>query len=158
MLFVGSPMCTAFSTWQRTNNMSGSPVTVHLEFRMDLYCQQIKEGRYFLHEHPAHASLWQNKTVDAMRKRDDVIRATCDQCAYGCGPEDREPITKPIRFMTNARELAQELSVRCSGQNGECSRPGGCKHEQCRGNKMRDQLLCITLILAGQYCWDSLDS
>ena len=65
MLLVGSPMCTAFSTWQRINNKIRDPVTVkgelkrarqHLEFCVELYREQAKAGRYFLHEHPAYAS------------------------------------------------------------------------------------------------------
>ena len=64
MLLIGSPMCTAFSTWQRINNCIRYPFTVaaekkraimHLEFCMDLYREQLKHGRYFVHEHPAYA-------------------------------------------------------------------------------------------------------
>ena len=67
-LLVGSPMCTAFSTWQRINDKIRSPVTVaaerkraieHLAFCVDLYREQMRHGRYFLHEHPAYASSWQ---------------------------------------------------------------------------------------------------
>ena len=68
MLLIGSPMCTAFSTWQRINNLIRDPVTVaaekkraiqHLEFCIELYREQIRGGRYFVHEHPAYASSWQ---------------------------------------------------------------------------------------------------
>ena len=66
-LLIGSPMCTAFSTWQRINNLIRDPVTVaaekrravqHLSFCVELYREQLKHGRYFLHEHPAYASSW----------------------------------------------------------------------------------------------------
>ena len=59
MLLSGSPMCTAFSTWQRISNKIRDPVTVkkefqrakqHLGFRAELYREQAKAGRYFLHE------------------------------------------------------------------------------------------------------------
>ena len=33
MLLVGSPMCTAFSTWQRINNKIRDPVTVKGELK-----------------------------------------------------------------------------------------------------------------------------
>ena len=65
MFLVGSPMCTAFSTWQRMNNKTMNLVTVaaelqravmHIEFCVTLYREQLTDGRYFLHEHPAHAS------------------------------------------------------------------------------------------------------
>ena len=53
-LLVGSPMCTAFSTWQRINNKIRDPMILanelkrakeHLKFRVELYREQIKEGR-----------------------------------------------------------------------------------------------------------------
>ena len=60
MLLIGSPMCTAFSTWQRINNMIRDKYVVecerkravmHLEFCIELYREQMKHGRYFAHEH-----------------------------------------------------------------------------------------------------------
>ena len=64
MLLVGSPMCTAFSTWQMINNKISCPVTVaadlrrakeHLAFCVELYRLQARGGRNFLHGHPAYA-------------------------------------------------------------------------------------------------------
>ena len=69
LLLVGSPMCTAFSTWQRINNLIRDPMVVknemrdalvHLRFCVDLYREQMRHGRYFLHEHPAYATSWQD--------------------------------------------------------------------------------------------------
>ena len=40
---------------------------------------------------------------------------------------------KPTGFMTNAPELGKELAMRCSGRSGNCSRPEGGTHAQCRG-------------------------
>ena len=60
-------MCTAFSTWQRINNKIRDPMIVaneikkakeHLKFCDELYREQIKGGRYLLHEHPAYAASW----------------------------------------------------------------------------------------------------
>ena len=62
LLLIGSPMCTAFSTWQRINDKIRCPITVaaekrraveHLDFCTQLYREQLRNGRYFLHEHPA---------------------------------------------------------------------------------------------------------
>ena len=75
LLLVGSPMCTAFSTWQRVNNAFRDPVVVagemararkHLEFCVELYREQIRGGRYFLHEHPAYASSWQTDIFEGI--------------------------------------------------------------------------------------------
>ena len=116
MLLVGSPMCTAFSTWQRINNKIRDPVTVagelrrakqHLEFCVELYRIQVQGGRYFVHEHPAYASSWQTEIMESIMKDDGVTKATCDQCQYGGADESGNPVKKPTSFMTNAPELAR---------------------------------------------------
>ena len=59
-LLIGSPMCTAFSIWQRISNLIRCAVTSaaekkraveDLDFCMELYREQMRHGRYFLHEH-----------------------------------------------------------------------------------------------------------
>ena len=54
-----------------------------------------------------------------------VVRATCDQCLYGCESEAGDPVKKPTTFMTNSPEVARELQRRCQGRGGACSRPQG---------------------------------
>ena len=57
LLLVGSPMCTAFSTWQHVSNAFRCPIRVaaelrdatrHLAFCAELYREQARNGRYFL--------------------------------------------------------------------------------------------------------------
>ena len=36
---------------------------VHLDFCMRLYAIQVKEGRFFIHEHPAEAASWKEECV-----------------------------------------------------------------------------------------------
>ena len=88
-LLVGSPMCTAFSLWQRLNDKIRDPKVcadekarglLRLSFCVDLYREQHRNGRYFLHEHPAQATSWQTEVVEKLSKEDGIIRVTCDQC------------------------------------------------------------------------------
>ena len=81
LLLVGSPMCTAFSTWQRVNNAFRDEATVeaekrravmHLEFCIQLYREQLKNGRSFLHEHPAFASSWQAEQMQELDSFDHL--------------------------------------------------------------------------------------
>ena len=146
LLLVGSPMCTAFSTWQRINNLVRDPVTVagelkrakqHLAFCVELYREQAKGGRYFLHEHPAYASSWQTDIMESIASDAGVVRVTADQCQYGAEDEKGSPVKKPTSFLTNASELAMELQARCQGRGGSCSRPEGGVHAQCRGKTAR---------------------
>ena len=139
-------MCTAFSTWQRINNKIRDASIVaaelkraveHLEFCILLYREQLRNGRYFLHEHPAQASSWQEEAMKSLMSEVGVEAAVCDQCMYGSESFDGSPVKKPTRFITNAPELAKKLRTRCLGKDGDCSRPKGGTHAQCRGKVAR---------------------
>ena len=74
-LLIGSPECTAFSTWQFLNahkyadpevkRRARIEAEVHMHFVISLYYEQIEAGRFFLHEHPAWATSW---SMDAMEQ------------------------------------------------------------------------------------------
>ena len=89
-LLIGSPMCTAFSTWQRISNLFRDPVTVAAEkrravehfFCVELYKEQMRHGRYFLHEHLAYATSRQEAVIRLMMNEPGVVTANCDQCLY----------------------------------------------------------------------------
>lgn len=88
-LLMGSPMCMAFSTWQRVNNKIRDPMIVanelkrareHLKFVVELYRKQIRGGRYFLHEHLAYATSWQTEEIEKLLGEKSVAGVTFDQC------------------------------------------------------------------------------
>ena len=103
----------------------------HLELCMELYREQMRHSRYFLHEHPAYASSSQEEVVQKVLSEEGVVRATCAQCLYGCEPDAKEPVKKPTAFMTNSPEVARQLEQRCKGRGGDCSRPQGGQHARC---------------------------
>ena len=45
---------------------------------------------------------------------------------------------KPTGFLTNSPEVYDQLSRRCSGRGGQCSRPTGGKHAKCSGIHAKD--------------------
>ena len=54
MFLIGSPMCTAFCTWQRLNALRRDPgvvrqeynkAMIHFEFMCQLYRNQMEAGR-----------------------------------------------------------------------------------------------------------------
>ena len=47
---------------------------VHLKFCAQLYCMQIKEGRFFLHEHPITASTWELDSAKAILRQPGVSK------------------------------------------------------------------------------------
>ena len=92
-LLIGSPACTAFTTWQALNeSKSKDPdayrkarrrAVAHIEFMIELYREQLEDGHYFLHEHPRWATSWQIATMKALMEVPEVTLAHGGQCQYG---------------------------------------------------------------------------
>ena len=147
LLLIGSPECKAFSTWMFLNrararniediNKALNRAKKHLEFVASLYEEQLEGNRYFLHEHPLHASSWTVPAIEAIWKRPGVQRVHGDQCQFGAevrdGPATGQPVKKPSGFLTNSACIAASLNKQCKGTGGWCSRPRGGKHELCSG-------------------------
>ena len=63
---IGSPCCTAFSAWQALNALKTKDpekmrramarAAKHIDFVVSVYREQLENGRYFVHEHPACAT------------------------------------------------------------------------------------------------------
>ena len=152
VLLIGSPMCTAFSTWQRLNwaktnrpeemRRAYVQACAHMQFVAQLYLDQIFGERYFLHEHPRHASSWELECMRRLRLIPGVAVVRGDQCQYGAeaprGPNKGSPVLKPTGFMSNSAEVLREMSRRCSGKGSQCSRPTGGRHTPCQGNICKD--------------------
>eukprot|EP00972_Heterocapsa_arctica_P030953 4551549-Heterocapsa_arctica.AAC.1 len=55
----------------------------HLDVCLKLYHIQLKAGRYFLHEHPATATSWQDPEVIKCMQQVGVDTAVMHACQYG---------------------------------------------------------------------------
>ena len=99
--------------------------------------RQLKEGRLFLHEHPANATSWDEPCVLEVLQHVGVRRITADQCQLGQQASNGEPIRKPTGFMSNCDDVLDQLHRRCKGRNGQCSRPQGGTHQLCQGKVAR---------------------
>ena len=60
----------------------------HVNFCLQLYNIQLKEGRHFVHEHPNCATSWLMLEVMALADTTGVMTTTCDMCAYGFKAQD----------------------------------------------------------------------
>ena len=138
MLLIGSPMCTAWSTWQFINDLKRTPeerlrlkveARLHLEFVAQLYHEQVQGGRYFLHEHPANTTSWDEQSIKSVAKLPNVKIVRADQCQYGqqvnFGKHKGAPVRKETGFMSNSDKILDQLRRRCLGRKGNCSRPEG---------------------------------
>ena len=106
LVLIGSPMCTAFCRLQSINFARMDPDRVrailsrarmHLNFVCSLYEEQVKAGRFFLHEHPAGASSWNVPGMQRLMSHHDVHYAKMDQCMYWQNSRNSHGIKTPAR-------------------------------------------------------------
>ena len=125
LFLIGSPMCTAVCELNHINYAKMDPMEVerrmqygrkHLEFVVKLYNIQWKAGRYFLHEHPAGASSWEERCISNLFKQNGVVRVVGDQCRYGLTSTENGRVgqaKESTGFMTNSPCVAAQLTKRC---------------------------------------------
>ena len=92
-MLVGSPPCTASSIIQNLNartpegkkkvEEAKKQATVHLQFCAAMYREQLKHGRYFVHEHPDTATSWKVQCIEDLVNRPEVTVARADMCMFG---------------------------------------------------------------------------
>ena len=144
-LFVGSPMCTAYSAWQRINKQRNPSAyrrklraaRKHLEFVCELYAEQVKEGRLVLHEHPAQASSWDEGCIRRVRLMNGLTSIEMDQCQFGQQDREGKPVKTPTKWMSNSTDILDSIHKRCQGRGGVCSKTG-TPHTTCNGRTARE--------------------
>ena len=126
-MLVLCPPCTLFSQLQ--NLAPGglppercpekwSEALMFLEFAIEMCRIQQRGGRGFLFEHPAAATSWEVEAVKNLLAEKGVMSSVFDMCRFGMSAQDQEGkglVRKSTRIMTNIEELADVLSVRCTG-------------------------------------------
>ena len=131
MIVIGSHPCTAFSqlqnsSWgQQHTEWEEQHATKSLHVVTDAYHEQIRAGRYFLHEHPVGDVTWTCLRVAALQKTKGVFTVTSPVCCFetkvktkdGSGMRNKY-VYKPTKWMTNSSVLAQALDRRCSNSSG----------------------------------------
>ena len=109
---------------------------IHISFVCELYDEQVRMGRYFLHEHPAQASSWDELPINRMLSRPNVRTAVMDQCQYGLKDKHGNPMRKPTKWMSNSQAVLSALEKRCEHQSGYCSARGWqMEHTPCFGDR-----------------------
>ena len=62
---------------------------IHMKFCALLYWEQVKGGRYCVHEHPTQAASWKVKCIEELANSVGVYKARAHQCAYGLTSTDK---------------------------------------------------------------------
>ena len=136
MFIIGSPPCNLFSPFQAFNKHRDTEEWLRrydeavgfLELMVQIYRMQIAGGRYFVHEHPAHASSWGLPCIQSLLAREDVGATRVDMCQYGLQTEDsigQAPAYKPITLLSNSPSVLNSVSRRCQGGHRHVELIGG---------------------------------
>jgi hypothetical protein len=130
-VLVGSPPCVDFTTLNQGINHKKMPpeeverrmreARLHLDFCAELYRLQLREGRVFLHEHPAGATSWCEASIKQVMADARVHWTVGHMCAQGMTSVDEEGIERPVRkatrWMSNGIMLLRALMGRCDGSH-----------------------------------------
>ena len=99
-LLVGSPVCSAFCAEQNVSDRTRTEeakrktqtrARAHLQFTMNLYKMQTEGGRYFLHEHPAYVSSWDEDSTRRIMGMKGAETVCAPNSVQEAGREDWEP-------------------------------------------------------------------
>ncbi len=93
-MIIGSPPCTMFSVLQHMHKRTTerdeklAEAKRHLDFMLEVYEHQRRQGLWFLHEHPHSASSWKLKGIWEMSLKPGVEITVADLCMYGLKTRD----------------------------------------------------------------------
>ena len=127
---------------------------MHLNFVCSLYEEQICGGRFFIHEHPAGATSWEEPAVKRILKLPEVRVSRVDACQYGMTgiSEGKEhPVKKPTRWMSNMKGGERSAQQNVWGKNAVSARMD-VRTFRARG-KERNKQLFIHYDCAGRSFW-----
>ena len=144
-VIIGSPPCTMFSNLQELNKYvhrdnpewlarfeeEKRKASRHIEFCIQLYRYQLRQGRHFIHEHPWGASSWKMDSVVELMRDGRVFTVESHQCRFGLESHvssksgAKGPVKKPTGFMTSARCVAERLGQLCDGTHSHVHLVGG---------------------------------
>ena len=127
---TGSPPCSQFS---RINQLNRGRVSKEvwewrqaqarrlLHVAIKAYWRQVHSGRYFLHEHPAFASSWDDPKMQQLIAQEGVYLVQGPMCRWGMKVKSaKEPVPgyvrKETRWLTNSPYLAKILEGTCSAR------------------------------------------
>ena len=124
-----SAPCTMFSTMMNANFGKMSPeikakrfseAECHLAYSMNVATHQIREERFFAHEHPHRATSWKRRCVVDVQNRPGVQTVSFDQCQVNLRtPFSHKLIKKRTTLMTNSSAIVQLFApLQCT-----CSEP-----------------------------------
>ena len=119
---IGAPPCSPFSRLNWNTNfkkMNEHDVQryvavgrLHVSFAVQCYRDQLRRGKFFLHEHPAAAESWKEGNMKKLLQLPCVASVVSDQCMFNSLTVDSDGnqglARKPTRFVSNSRYMIEE--------------------------------------------------
>lgn len=103
---ICSPPCTMYSMLHGLNrrhwtqdeyDQKMARAREHIRICMN-FCQvQLREGRYFVFEHPAEAKSWKLPEVEELVSHERVHASVFDMCQFGLTAKDDDGVVRPVR-------------------------------------------------------------
>ena len=117
-----------------------SEARCYLKFACEVYGKQHREGRIFVHEHPATAKSWDEQCVVNLLKQKGVYRTSLDMCRFNLQSIDPDGISGLVKkrtgIITNSLIMSQHLSRHCLG---------GHSHVQLKGARRATEAATYTV-------------
>ena len=121
-----------------------------MQFVVQLYKCQIRNKRFFLHEHPATATSWQLDAIKQLARTEGVSVSRADLCMYGMRTWDESGkeayAKKPTKFMTNSRSIAHELNMKCDRTHVHQPLTGGRASQAARYPEQLCRAICRAIL------------
>ena len=127
-LLIGSPPCKDFCrlllfriSKEEMAERQEQGGKQHIRTAVDAYWRQLREGRHFLHEHPARSDSWKMPEIVEMSKDPRVHIVQGPMCRWKmalCDSQGTGFVRKETKWMTSSPELAKVLQGTCSNYKG----------------------------------------
>lgn len=94
----------------------------HVQCCAKLYRHHLRNGLYFLHEHPASATSWTVPCIEGTKQRPVVQCVGRHMCAFGIVAKHDDgtagPVKKPTQFISNSLPILGYVHRECQGCGG----------------------------------------
>ena len=91
---------------------------VHLDCVVQVYRDQMRRGKYFLHEHPETAESWNTPVMRGLSNENGVYRLVGHMCRFNMVLRDDDgrskKVLKPTGWLTNAWWVGRAVGQKCT--------------------------------------------
>ena len=94
-----------------------------LKFTTDLCNEQIDGERLYLGENPARSRLWEERDIQSLLEHPDTRITMCHAGAYGAEDAEGYPIIKSHRWVSNSKDISDELQLKMTPEQQMYARP-----------------------------------